>query len=347
MQKPLEKQEIVRPPKIFKELPHEVRLVKGQPLNLNCIVDGLPTPQINWLRNNQPIPTSERVSINFNPSTGLCVLNINEVDIDDSGLYKLIAENIGGRADTEGYVYVKPVEQKLQPIKAVEEHIAPKFLVNLPAKLKVQEGEPIRLSCQVDGVPKPSVNWLKDGKNLITKHMTSYFNFCFLGNALPASLRFATDFSSPTGQANLIVNSTLLTDCGNYTAVAENPQGKAYSSSQVFIKEASAFDTGPFSKLDQPKQYGQDAPYDSFPDDDVPLNRAKPPKVIQPLQNLKHVEGEPINMGCKIDGYPRPRLTWLKDGRPLPASNRYFFRFNLKNNFYLFSFFLTQIYHHV
>jgi hypothetical protein len=134
---------------------------------------------------------------------------------------------------------------------------------------------------------------------------------------LPASLRFATDFSMPTGQANLTVTSTLLTDCGNYTAVAENPQGKAYSSSQVFIKEASGLDATPFSKHDQPRQY------DSLPEDDVPLNRAKPPKVILPLQNLKIVEGEPILMGCKIDGYPRPRLTWVKDGRPLPASNRY------------------------
>ncbi len=203
-------------------------------------------------------------------------------------------------------MHVQPVEQKLKQIKAVEEHIAPKFLVNLPAKLKVQEGEPIRLSCQVDGIPKPVVNWLKDGKTL------------------PTSLRFATDFSSPTGHANLTVTSTLLTDCGNYTAVAENPGGKAYSSSQVFIKEASGLDTTPFTKFETARlNEKNDAPYDSVGDDDVPLNRAKPPKVIHPLQNLKHVEGEPINMGCKIDGYPRPKLTWLKDGQPLLASNRF------------------------
>ena len=160
-----EKQEIVRPPRIFKELPREVNLVKGQPLNLNCVVDGLPNPQINWLKNNEPVPVSERVTMNFNPSTGVCILNINEANPDDTGLYMLIAENMAGRAFSEGFVNVKPVEQKLQPIKAVEEHIAPKFLVNLPAKLKVQEGEPIRLSCQVEGTPKPSVSWLKDGNN--------------------------------------------------------------------------------------------------------------------------------------------------------------------------------------
>ncbi len=141
-----------------------MKLVEGQTLNLNCVVDGLPTPQINWLKNNKPVPVSERVTMNFNPATGVCVLNVNEVNTGDTGFYKLIAENPAGRAISEGFVDVKPVEQKLQPIKAVEEHIAPKFLVNLPSKLKVQEGEPIRLSCQVEGTPKPTVSWLKDGK---------------------------------------------------------------------------------------------------------------------------------------------------------------------------------------
>ena len=283
-------------------------MVEGEPLNLNCVVDGVPTPQINWFRNNQLVPVSERVSMNFNPSTGLCVLHINETNSDDEGLYRLIAENVAGKVNTEATVQIQPVEQKLKTLKAVEEHIAPKFLVNLPAKLKVQEGEPIRLSCRVDGNPKPSVSWLKDG------------------NTLPASLRFATDFSSPTGQANLTVTGTLLTDCGNYTAVAQNEGGKAYSSSQVFIKEASGLDTTPFSKINQPKQSGiNDMSYDSLPDDDVPLNRAKQPKVIHPLQNIRHLEGETVTMGCKIDGYPRPRLTWLKDGQPLPVSNRFIF----------------------
>lgn len=123
------------------------------------------------------------------------------------------------------------------------------------------------------------MNWIKDGK------------------ALPASLRFATDYSPTSGVSHLTVTGTLLTDCGNYTAIAESPLGKAFTSSQVFIKEAPG---------------RNETPDDSNVDDDVPLNRAKAPKVIHPLSSLKHFEGEPVSMACKIDGYPRPKVRFTQ-----------------------------------
>jgi hypothetical protein len=54
----------------------------------------------------------------------------------------------------------------------------------------------------------------------------------------------------------------------------------------------------------------------------VPLNRAKPPKVIHGLRDVREVEGNPVSMACKIDGFPKPTLTWLKNGTPLIASTR-------------------------
>ena len=101
----------------------------------------------------------------------------------------------------------------------------------------------------------------------------------------------------------------MLNDCGNYTAIAENPAGTAYSSSQVFIKETPGIDTTPFTGPDAFKhlerpQYHED----SVTDDDVPLNRAKAPTVIYGLPSLKVLEGEPVQMACKIDGFPRPKV---------------------------------------
>jgi hypothetical protein len=54
-----------------------------------------------------------------------------------------------------------------------------------------------------------------------------------------------------------------------------------------------------------------DSQEDSQTDDDVPLNRAKPPKVIHGLQNIKQTEGEPVNMACKIDGFPKPTVCFV------------------------------------
>lgn len=129
-------------------------------------------------------------------------------------------------------------------------------------------------------------------------------------------MRFNTNYVIPTGIASLTVTGTLLTDCGNYTAVAENPAGKAYTTSQIFVKESAGIDNAPitspeaFRYLNKPKSHGKyESQDESQTDDDVPLNRAKPPKVIHGLPHLKVIEGEPVVMACKIDGFPKPTVS--------------------------------------
>lgn len=130
-------------------------------------------------------------------------------------------------------------------------------------------------------------------------------------------MRFNTDYIIPTGIAQLTVAGALLTDCGNYTCAAENPAGKAYTTCQLFVKESGGVDTQPitnpeaFKYLNKPQQHGKyESPDDSQTDDnDVPLNRAKPPRVIHALPSLKQLEGEPVVMACKIDGFPKPTVS--------------------------------------
>lgn len=120
----------------------------------------------------------------------------------------------------------------------------------------------------------------------------------------------------PTGVASLTVTGTLQTDCGSYTAVAENPAGKAYTTTQVFVKESGGIDSQPITSPDAFRYLNKPQPHGKYPesadesqtDDDVPLNRAKPPKVIHGLPNLKQLEGEPVVMACKIDGFPKPTV---------------------------------------
>ena len=270
-----------------------------------------------YLKNDQVLPASSRIKTSFNPSTGVCSIRIDDTNVYDAGAFKVRAENPYGSAETACVVYLnkapvidprpitdpnafKYLGQPQQPPRHEEPsqaYTAPNFIIGLPPKYKLREGEPIKLNCQVEGHPKPTISWLKDGKSL------------------PASLRFNTNYIIPTGVCSLTVTGTLQTDCGNYTAVAENPAGKAYTTSQVFVKESSGVDTAPitnpdaFKYLNKPQHHGKyESPDDSQTDDDVPLNRAKPPKVIHGLPNLKVLEGEPVVMACKIDGFPKPTV---------------------------------------
>lgn len=38
--------------------------------------------------------------------------------------------------------------------------------------------------------------------------------------------------------------------------------------------------------------------------------------------NNNYVPGSTIAIGCSVQGYPKPNVTWIKDGLPLFASER-------------------------
>ena len=54
--------------------------------------------------------------------------------------------------------------------------------------------------------------------------------------------------------------------------------------------------------------------------------------MVVPLTNAKLEEGQKIQLACKVEGSPRPRLTWLKDGAPLPAATRFAAHYDLYTN---------------
>jgi hypothetical protein len=133
---------------------------------------------------------SSRIKTSFNPSNGIVTIRIEDANVYDAGAFKIAADNIGGRAesacvinvnkapvidarpviDPEAFKYIEP--QKKEPTRPVhrpsasyqpdqpvsaQELVAPNFIVGLPANFKLHEGEPIKLSCQVEGYPKPTV----------------------------------------------------------------------------------------------------------------------------------------------------------------------------------------------
>lgn len=136
--------------------------------------------KITFLKNDQPLQASSRIKTSFNPTNGIVTIKIDDANVYDAASYKVRAENTGGRAETAGIVYVhkapvidsRPVVDpdafKYLPQQSAAPHghpakidsgefIAPYFVVGLPATSKIHEGEPIKLNCQVQGNPKPTV----------------------------------------------------------------------------------------------------------------------------------------------------------------------------------------------
>lgn len=44
------------------------------------------------------------------------------------------------------------------------------------------------------------------------------------------------------------------------------------------------------------------------------------PAFIKPLNDLKVVIGQPLNLEAQVTAFPSPEIKWLKDGAPLRPS---------------------------
>ena len=77
----------------------------GQKLVINAKISGIPGPSAKWSHNDQPLEPSNHVAIETN-STYSKVTIIDAV-AENSGVYKIIAENEVGTAEAEFTVDVK------------------------------------------------------------------------------------------------------------------------------------------------------------------------------------------------------------------------------------------------
>lgn len=97
------------PPKFL--VPLQPQKVKhGEKVVLETSVRGLPTPRVIWYHLDKEVVPSPEFVQEHDTTTGRVVLTINEVFIDDKGLYRCLAVNEFGRDETASYVTVEDIE---------------------------------------------------------------------------------------------------------------------------------------------------------------------------------------------------------------------------------------------
>jgi hypothetical protein len=84
---------------------------------------------------------------------------------------------------------------------------------------------------------------------------------------------------------------------------------------------SSGVDNTPIVKKDAFKHI--ESPRESRRSNNNENNNFAPPKFTIPLTNVKIEEGKSISLACKVEGNPKPRVTWFKDSQPLSASTRF------------------------
>uniref|UniRef100_A0A158Q6S8 Fibronectin type-III domain-containing protein n=1 Tax=Elaeophora elaphi TaxID=1147741 RepID=A0A158Q6S8_9BILA len=82
-----------------------VGIKASEMLKIHANVRGLPVPTCKWLKDGVELKTDDNTNITF--KEGVAVVTIKKASVDNSGLYKLIVENICGKQEDQVKVLVK------------------------------------------------------------------------------------------------------------------------------------------------------------------------------------------------------------------------------------------------
>uniref|UniRef100_A0A674DAW3 L1 cell adhesion molecule, paralog a n=1 Tax=Salmo trutta TaxID=8032 RepID=A0A674DAW3_SALTR len=116
--------------------------LRGQSLELECIVQGLPTPTVQWMRKDGQLSESRT----FRDLSDR-LLRFSNISESDGGEYQCSANNSQG---TVTHTYTVSVE-------------AAPYWTKEPVSQLYAPGETVRLDCQADGIPSPAVTWSMNG----------------------------------------------------------------------------------------------------------------------------------------------------------------------------------------
>ncbi|XP_060914546.1 neural cell adhesion molecule L1.2 isoform X2 [Labrus mixtus] len=170
--------------------------LRGQTVELECIVQGLPTPKVSWLRKDGEL--SESRTVKDMHDRRLRFSNISE---SDGGEYQCIAENSQGKVT---HTYVVTVE-------------AAPYWTKEPVSQLYAPGETVRLDCQADGIPSPTISWTNNGNPLSATNKDSRRTL--------------------TNSGSLILKDVNFGDTAIYQCRASNKHGTIITNTNIYVIE--------------------------------------------------------------------------------------------------------------
>ncbi|KAG8556198.1 hypothetical protein GDO81_017962 [Engystomops pustulosus] len=322
------------PPKIIDNRGTQVELtaVLGTSMNIECLVTGVPTPQINWLKNGLPLPVSPQVRL---LSSGQ-VFRISRIQKSDEGVYTCVSSNRAG-VDKKQYNLQVFVPPNMDDADKTEQ-------------LTTVKGNPTTMSCLVSGQPVPHISWLKDGK-VINHGESRGFNLQILNTEMSDTGRYSCVASNEAGSASkhfilnvleppqingsentdelsVVVNHQLHLSCHTVgfppPVITWLKDGQILSQTDSLhfmnarqilqITSAQEEHIGLYSCLVS-NQAGEAKK-------EFAVTVHVPPSIagISGIHNITVLQNKSVILECKSDALPPPDITWMKDGKQLMST---------------------------
>ncbi|MEQ2313349.1 hypothetical protein AMECASPLE_001089 [Ameca splendens] len=319
-------------------------VLRGHVLEMECIAEGLPTPEISWTKVSGDLPSRRTSFLHFNKT--LQIVNVSE---SDAGDYRCTARNQHGFAHHTISVAVKA---------------APYWISGPPKNLVLAPGENGVLTCRASGTPKPSVIWLMNGdlienspKDISRKVEDD--TIIFYDVQIGSSAVYQCNISNPYGYllSNAFVNvlsepPRVLTPANKLYQVIENhpvlmdcssfgspiPKIKWFKDSRSSTLDGDSYilhDNGTLEiQVAQAQHKGKYICIASnmlgIYENHVYLETREPTRIINQSDDMVVQRGRSVVFECKVkhDKDLMPTMTWLKDNEEMPEDERFVVEFD-------------------
>ncbi|KAM6165457.1 hemicentin-1 [Erethizon dorsatum] len=320
------------PPTIKSSGLSERAVVKYKPVTLQCIANGIPSPSITWLKDDQPVNTAQG---NLMIQSSGRVLQIAKALLEDAGRYTCVATNAAGETQqhTQLHVHEPP------SLEAAGKMLNETVVVN----------NPIQLECKAAGNPLPVISWYKDSRPLSSSTSVTFLNRgqiidiesaqisdagvykCVAINSAGATELFYSlqvhvppAISGSNNVVTVVVNNLVRLECEARGIPAPSltwlkdgsPVSSFANGIQVLsggrilaLTSAQISDSGRYTCV-AVNAAGEKQR-------DIDLRVYVPPNIMGEEQNVSVLISQPVELVCQSDAVPSPTLTWLKDGHPL------------------------------
>ncbi|XP_038608501.1 neuronal cell adhesion molecule isoform X27 [Tachyglossus aculeatus] len=314
--------------------------LRGNELLLECIAEGLPTPDIHWEKEGGEFPANRTFYKNFKKT--LRILDVSEAD---SGKYKCTARNILGATHHSISVTVK----------------AAPYWITSPQNLVLSPGEDGILICRANGNPKPKISWLTNGAPIAmapddpsrkidgdtilfsdVQERSSAVYQCNASNEYGYLLAnaFVNVLAEPPRiltAANIlyqvIANHPALLNCAFFGS--PKPDIKWFKGAKGSILQGEEYvfhDNGtleiPVARKDSIGTYTCVVRNKlGMAENEVHLEVKDPTRIIKPPEYQVVQRAGSVSFECRVKHDPTlmPTISWLKDDNELPNDERFIF----------------------
>ncbi|XP_001920501.5 hemicentin-1 [Danio rerio] len=168
----------------------EVTIMAGQEVDMQCRVSGRPLPSVEWTHDGEVLSPNGDPHVEFLEKGQ--VLRVKSVRPRDRGLYQCVATNNAG-------TQTRQFRLTIQAAPLIRDS-------GEDSEVTVVLGFPAVLHCEVEGIPLPTITWLKDNQPIVSSPQLTYTQ----------------------GGQSLRVAAARGEDAGAYTCRATNPAGTAH-----------------------------------------------------------------------------------------------------------------------